>query len=187
MMALNIKNMSIKYLILNFIKKFTHKVARLFGAKLGVFDNVEYTFRHANGKVYKKFSISNLVTNAGKAFVAARIALDSGDSGGEAKANYIAVGIGTTAADITDTTLESEITTDGGERVVGTVSKETTDVTDDTIVLTKTFTFTGAFSVSESGVLNDASAGTLLNRQVFSAIPVVSGDSLEITHKFDID
>lgn len=179
--------MSIKYSILNFIKKFTHKVSRYFGAKLSMFDNVTYTFRHADGRVFAQFTIANLITNAGKALVAARIALDSGDSGGETKANYIAIGTGTTPAALTDTALESEITTDGGERAEATVTKETTDVTDDTIVLSKTFTFTGSFNVSESGVFNAASSGELLNHQVFSAVPVVSGDSLEVTHKFDID
>ncbi len=179
--------MSIKYLILNFIKKFTHKVSRIFGGKFGVFDNVTYTFKHANGRVYKEFTIANLVTDAGKALVAARIALDSGDSGGETKANYIAIGTGITPAAASDIALETEISTNGGERAAATVTKETTDVTDDTIVLTHTFNFTGSFSVSESGILNDASVGILLNHQVFSAIPVISGDSLEVTHKFDID
>jgi len=41
--------------------------------------------------------------------------------------------------------------------------------------------------VTESGVLNDASTGTLLARQVFSAINVASGDSLQITWKIDVD
>jgi len=187
MMVLIIKLMSIKYSILNFIRKLTHRVSRIFGGKFGMFDNVTYTFKHADGRVYKEFTIANLVTDAGKALVAARIALDSGDSGGEAKANYIAIGEGTTPAAATDTALETEITTAGGERATATVTKETTDVANDTIVLTKTFTFTGSFNISESGVLNDAAAGDLLNHQVFSAIPVLSGDSLELTHKFDID
>ncbi len=177
----------LKYSILNFVNKIIHRLSRVFGGKIALFDNVEYTFKHANGKVFEKFVISNLVTTVGKALVGARIMLDSGDSGGAAKANYMAIGIGTTPAAVTDTALESEITTGGGERAVVAVTKETTDTTDDTIVGTKTFTFTDSFSVSESGILNAASVGILLNHQVFSAVPVVSGDSLEISHKFDID
>lgn len=127
--------------------------------------------------------ISNLVTNAGMAGVASRI---NGD-GAAAAFTYIAIGTGTTAANATDTTLQTEITTNGGERAAATASRTTTDVTNDTATLVHTFTFTGSFAVTESGVLNAASTGTLLARQVFSAINVVSGDSLQITWNFDVD
>ena len=40
---------------------------------------------------------------------------------------------------------------------------------------------------TESGVFNAASNGTLAARQVFAAINVASGDSLQITWKFDVD
>lgn len=63
----------------------------------------------------------------------------------------------------------------------------TTDTTNDTAQLVATFTFTGSFAVTETGVLNAASVGTLLARQVFGAINVASGDSLQITWKFDVD
>jgi hypothetical protein len=59
----------------------------------------------------------------------------------------------------------------------------TTTITNDTAQLTKTFTVTGSVAVTESGVLNAASAGTLLCHQVFSAINVASGDSLAVTWK----
>jgi hypothetical protein len=63
----------------------------------------------------------------------------------------------------------------------------TTDVTNDTAQLVYTFTVTGTAAVTESGVFNAASSGVLLARQVFSAINVVNGDSLQITWKFDVD
>ena len=50
-----------------------------------------------------------------------------------------------------------------------------------------TFNFTLSFAVTESGVLNAASLGTLLARQTFSAINVANGDSLQVTWKFDVD
>ncbi len=127
--------------------------------------------------------ISNLVVSAGKALVAGRI----NGSGTPAAATFIALGIGTTAANAADTALESEIVTNGGQRAAATVSLQTTDTTNDTARLTHTFTFTGSFAVTESGVLNDATTGTLLSRQVFSAINVASGDSLAITWDFDVD
>jgi len=126
---------------------------------------------------------ANLVTTTGKALVAGRI----NGSGSPAAATYIAIGIGTTAAAVGDTTLESEITTNGGQRASATASLTTTDTTDDTARLVKTFSFTGSFAVTEAGALNAASAGTLLNRQVFSAVNVVSGDSLQVTIDIDVD
>ena len=127
--------------------------------------------------------VSNLITNAGAAGVASRI----NGSGSEAAFTYIAVGTGTVAAAVTDTTLGTELAASGLSRAAATASRVTTDVTNDTAQLAVTFTVTGTAAVTESGALNAASAGVLLNRQVFSAINVVNGDSLTITHKFDVD
>ena len=127
--------------------------------------------------------ISNLVTSAGAAGVASRI----NGSGAEAAFTYIAVGTGTGAAAAGDTTLGTELAASGLSRVSATASRVTTDVTNDTAQLATTFTVSGTAAVTESGVLNAASNGVLLARQVFSAINVVSGDSLTITWKFDVD
>lgn len=123
--------------------------------------------------------VRNLVTTAGKALVAGRI----NGSGSPAAATYIAVGTGTTAAAAGDTALQTETSTSGLGRAAGTVSLVTTTTTNDTAQITYTFTVTGTVAVTESGVLNAASTGTLLCRQVFSAINVASGDSLAITWK----
>ena len=126
---------------------------------------------------------SNLVTTAGKAGVAGRI----GGSGSPAAFTYIAIGTGTTAAAVGNTTLETEITTNGGQRASATVSLVTTDTTNDTARAVVTFTFTGSFAVTEAGLLNAASSGTLLNRNVFTAVNVVSGDTLQVTIDIDVD
>jgi hypothetical protein len=123
--------------------------------------------------------IGNLVTNAGFAGAAGRLM----GSGAPAAFTYIAVGTSATAAAVTDTTLGAESVSAGLSRVAGTASLVTTTVTNDTAQLTTTFTVSGTVAVTESGVLNAASVGTLLCRQVFSAINVVSGDSLAITWK----
>lgn len=124
-------------------------------------------------------NISNLMTNAGFASVASRI----NGSGGEAAHTYIAVGTGTTAAAAADTTLQTESTTNGLARANSTASRVTTTQTNDTAQLVNTFAVTGTVAVTESGVLNAASVGSLLCHQVFSAINVVNGDSLQITWK----
>lgn len=135
------------------------------------------------GRWVSELTRSNLITTAGKGGVASRI----NGSGGEAAFTYIAIGIGTTAANVADTTLESEITTNGGQRAAATASRVTTDTTNDTARLVLTFTFTGSFAVTEAGALNAASNGVLLNRQVFTAVNVVSGDTLQVTINIDVD
>jgi len=131
----------------------------------------------------KRSVIANLVTTAGKGGVASRI----NGAGSEAVFDYIAIGEGTTAAAIGDTALESEISSAGGSRAQATASRTTTDTSNDTARLVNTFSFTGSFAVTESGVLNAGSGGTLLCRDVFSAINVENGDSLQITWDVDVD
>jgi hypothetical protein len=126
-----------------------------------------------------KKRVRNLITNAGFALAAGRL----NGSGAPAAATFIAVGTGTNAAAVTDTTLQTESATSGLSRASATLSLVTTSVTNDTAQLTNTFSVTGTVAVTESGVLNASSSGTLLCRQVFSAINVVNGDSLAITWK----
>lgn len=123
--------------------------------------------------------IGNLVTTAGKALVAGLI----NGSGSPAAATYIAVGTGTTSAAAGNTALETETSTSGLARAAGTVSLTTTTTTNDTAQILKSFSVTGTVAVTESGVLNASSSGTLLCRQVFSAINVANGDTLQITWK----
>ncbi len=186
-------------------------------ARFGLKENVEYVLRDAEGKVKQLFQpnslylwllkrglaspnlsisgllghftskmiISNLITTVGVAGIAARI----NGSGSPAAYTYIGLGTGTTAAADANTQLEQEITTSGGARAAASVSVVTTDTAGDTAQLQNTFNFTtgGTFAITESAVLNAASTGTLLARQVFSAINVASGDSLQVTWKFDVD
>ena len=135
------------------------------------------------GNWTNKMSMANLITNAGFAGMASVC----NGSGAEAAFTYIATGTGTTAADVTDTTLETELAVSGLSRAAATASRITKDVTNDTAQLSKEFTVTGTAAVTESGVLNAASTGTLLCHQIFSAINVVDGDTLTITWKIDFD
>lgn len=128
-------------------------------------------------------NLSNLITNAGFAGAASRL----NGAGAEAAFDYIAVGTGTTAAAVGNTTLETEIADSGLSRAQGTASRVTTDVTNDTAQVLKSFSVTGTKAVTESGLLNASSGGVLLCRQVFSAVNVVNGDTLQVTWKIDFD
>lgn len=132
-------------------------------------------------------NISNGVTDAGRAAVASRI----NGSGAAAAFTAIGQGTGTTAFSVADTTLVTEVKADGtgasGVHALATasvtVSRVTTTVTNDTAQLVGTISETATIAVTESGVFNADTNGTLLCRQTFSAVNVVSGDSLQFTWK----
>lgn len=150
-------------------------------ARMNIKENVCIEVFDKNGKLKETRNISNLVTNTGFAAMASRW----NGSGGEAAFTYIGVGTGTTAANVADTTLETETTTSGLSRAAGTASRTTTTVTNDTAELTHTFSVTGTVAVTECGIFNAASGGVLGSRQVFTAINVINGDSLALTWRHD--
>lgn len=128
--------------------------------------------------------VANLVTNAGKAAIASRI----NGAGSEALFDKIGWGTGATAAAATDTALGAEKDASGGASTTHVVSaatctRVTTSVTNDSAQMVGTATASGTIAITESGVFNAASAGTLLARQVFTAVNVVSGDSIQFTWK----
>lgn len=154
----------------NFIGKFLNK--------LGL-DFRNFLF----GKYYNEMPLSNLVVNG--AF--AKFAGAQNGTGIDVK--YIGMGTGTTAAAATDTTLETEINQDGNPSfttrgAAGTQSLVTTNVTDDTAQVVRTFTI-GAYTpaVTELGLFDAATSGTLYARQVFSAVNLVEDDSFQVTWK----
>lgn len=155
----------------------TKEVIKISGQKL----NLEIIARDKFGKIKDRRLISNTITYAGLAEVAGL--LNGATSG---PFDYIAVGTGTTGASTSDTTLETEITDSGLARAQGTASRITTAQTNDTAQVTKTFSVTGTKAVTEAGLLDAASSGVLLARQTFSAINVVSGDSLQMTWKIQV-
>lgn len=169
-------------MIFSFFRKFVKPISKEGQVKKGLFNYLAaYGLRipGITGNWQDKIVIANLITSAGKAGAASRV----NGSGSEAAFTYIEVGTGTTAADVANTTLETAITDSGLARVNATASRVTTTVTNDTAQLTTTFSVSGTKAITESGLLNAASTGVLLCRQVFTAINVVSGDSLTITWK----
>jgi len=120
------------------------------------------------GNVKDERDIDNLVVTAGKGFVASRMK----DATATAM-SHMASGTSTTAAAAGDTTLAAE-----NARVALT----STTVSSNDVVYVGTFpAATGTGAITEAGILNAASAGTLLCRTVFSVINKGSADSLTIT------
>lgn len=114
--------------------------------------------------------------NGGPAIVTNRMI-----AGGTAPKN-IGWGIGTGAAAVGDTALgtESAPTTSGG-RTVGTEARTTVTQTNDNYQVTGTVTAGSSLAITEAGLFDNVTAGNMLIRAVFSAVNVVSGDSIAFT------
>lgn len=120
--------------------------------------------------------MANVFTNAGAAIVTNRMI-----QAGTAPKN-IGWGTGTTAAAVGDTALQTEAApTSGGGRVVGTESRVTTTVTNDTYQVVGTVTATSSLAITEAGIFDATSGGNMLIHSVFSAVNVSSGDSIQFT------
>jgi len=120
------------------------------------------------------------ITNAGKA-AAAGLECNVGTV---TAFTYVAGGSGATAFAATQTALVTELTTSGMARAAATCTRVTTTTTNDTSQYYYLWTASGAATVAEAGVFNDASAGTMLARQVLSsARTLASGDTFALTYK----
>lgn len=119
-----------------------------------------------NGEVVQE--IPNLVTTAGKAYVASRIK----DASATAM-SHMAIGTNSTAAAAGNTAL-------GGESARVALSSTTVSGAD--VVYVATFAAgTGTAALTEAGILNASSGGTMLCRTVFSTINKAASDSMTIT------
>jgi len=87
--------------------------------------------------------------------------------------SHMAIGTDSTAASASDAALGSE---------AGRVSLTSTTVTSNEVEYVATFgAGTGTGAITEAGILNASSSGTLLCRTVFSVVNKGSSDSMTIT------
>ena len=123
--------------------------------------------------------INNTITNAGLA----ELANLAGDVSTPAAFTYLAVGTDNTAPAASQTALQAEITDSGLARASATVTRQTTNVTNDTLQLVEAFSVSGTKTVEEAGIFNAASSGTMLGRALTSTRNVYNGDTLTLTYK----
>ncbi|MFQ5435376.1 MAG: hypothetical protein ACE5FD_10915 [Anaerolineae bacterium] len=90
-------------------------------------------------------------------------------------------GVGTTAENVADTGIE---TTDGESRATGT---QTEGASANIYKSVGTINYTTTKAITEHGLFNATTAGTLMDRTVFSAINVVNGDSIEHTYQLTVN
>lgn len=123
----------------------------------------------AQGNVKQSQDVPNLVVDAGLAFIASRMK-DTTD----AAMSHMAVGSGTTAAAGAQTALVTQI----GSRVALT----STTVTANATAYVATFgAGVGTGAITEAGIFNASTAGTMLCRTVFSVVNKGASDTLQIT------
>jgi hypothetical protein len=131
---------------------------------------VNVVVRDDNGNVKQEFTVPNLVVDTGLDFIASRMK----DATATAM-SHMEVGTDNTAAGASDTALGAAV---GSSRV----TLDSTTVTDNAISYVATFPAgTGTAALTEAGVFNAASGGTMLCRTVFSVINKGASDSMTIT------
>jgi hypothetical protein len=124
----------------------------------------------ADGAVKDSREIKNLVVTVGKSYIASRMK----DATATAM-THMELGTGTTAAAVGDTALQTVIS---GSRV----TLSSTTVTTTSIAYVASFPAgTGTGAVTEAGIFNAASAGTMLCRTVFSVVNKGAADAMSIT------
>lgn len=129
---------------------------------------VSLVVRDKNGNIKQEQKAKNLIVDTGLNFICDRMKDD------ETAMTHMALGSGTTAAAAGDTSLGTQL----GSRNTLT----STTVTNNEIVYVADFSAGDATgSVTEAGIFNAASAGTMLCRVVFSAVNKAADDTLQIT------
>jgi len=121
----------------------------------------------------------NLLTNGGRDYAIAQFYTNT--SAGGVGMNFIALTSDSTGADATDTTLPSEITTNGLERLLATTISHSTGTNSTT--LNKVFTASGTHTaVQMSGTFNQLAVGGILAHEaVFTPVTLASSDTLSVT------
>lgn len=120
-----------------------------------------------DGKLKSEKTVHNLVVTTGKTFIAARMV------GTPTAMSHMAIGSGTVDPVVGDTTLGTEL-----GRVALTSSASAG------AVVTYVASFgagTGTGAITEAGILNAASGGTLLCRTEFAVVNKGADDSMSVT------
>lgn len=169
-------NLTNRYISGWITRKLAHVFTELTGAPVMVAE-LRAVHNKANGEKVDYGVISRkVVTTAFVDFVVDQLQTETSVFG---DFKYHDSGVGTTAENIADTGIE---TTDGESRATGTQVENAHNIYESV----GTINYTSTKAITEHGLFNDASAGTLMDRSVFSAINVVSGDSVSFTYRLTL-
>lgn len=131
--------------------------------------NVHLVLKDSDGNVKDERQVHNTVVTAGLNHIADQLSA----SPGGAAMGYMGIGTGTTAVDPGDTALQTALDRNA-----------LTSRTDSANVVTYVGDWAagdGTGAITEAGIFNAASAGTMLARAVFAAVNKGASDVLQIT------
>lgn len=153
-----------------------HLYSKVFGAPI-MLGRLDAVVRRSDGSVVDYGCLGyRVVTTAFVSFLVDQLQTETSVFG---DFKYHDSGVGTTAENITDTAIE---TTDGESRATGTQTESAVNA----YRSVGTIAYTTTKAITEHGLFNDPTAGTLMDRTVFSAINVVSGDSIQYTYTLTV-
>jgi hypothetical protein len=145
----------------------------MFNDAIKMTGNLKLVLTDEHGNVKQEEEVKNLVVTVGKNFIASSMAKTTTNS--PAAMTHMEVGTGTTAAAVGDTALETAVASSR-------VTLTSTTVTTNNVAYVASFPAgTGTGALTEAGIFNASSSGTLLCRTVFSVINKGAADTLGIT------
>lgn len=128
---------------------------------------LDIILKDVDGNIKQHLRVPNLVVTVGKNFIASRMVGTSSPA-----MSHMAVGTNTTAPVSANTTLGTEIAR---------VALSSATATANTVAYSATFPAgTGTGSITEAGIFNAASSGTLLCRTTFAVVNKAATDVLTI-------
>lgn len=122
--------------------------------------------------------MANIFTNSGRA-----IATNLVSGLGGTIPHWLGWGVGTAAAAAADTALQSA---SAEARAVGTVSRTTVTVVNDTVSVVGTLTAASAQAITELGQFDALTGGNLFIHSVFAAINVAVNDTVQFTQTWTL-
>ena len=143
---------------------------------LGAKGEVHALLRDELGNIKEDILFPNLIVSAGLAFVIDRMRRND-----TSVMSHMAVGTGSTAPAAGNTALGTE----AGRVQLTSVTQPTTAT--NTLVMVATFAAgTGTGALTEAGIFNAGSAGTMLCRTTFPVVNKGADDSLQLTWTFSL-
>jgi hypothetical protein len=142
----------------------------MFNDAIKMTGNLKLVLTDEHGNVKQEEEVKNLVVTVGKNYIASRMK----DATATAM-THMEVGTSSTAAAVGDTALVAAVASSR-------TTLTSTTVTTNSVAYVCSFPAgTGTGALTEAGIFNAASAGTLLCRTVFSVINKGAADTLGIT------
>lgn len=131
---------------------------------------VSFILTREDGNI-EAWEVDNLVVTTGRNHIADQLASIS-----DAAMSHMAIGEGTTTAIVADTALESEVS----RKALTSKAQGTGTDANKIIYVADWAAGEGTGAITEAGMFNSASAGTMLTRTTFAVKNKDAGDSLSI-------